>query len=86
MNIVHYFNRFYLDDDTFLDHEIGDKISNQDIPVTNFDPVLLGNLKVDLPKFDSQRIFINLFKKPRPERIAHLMYAADDLFRNLIEP
>lgn len=86
MNIVNCFNRFYLDDDAFLDHEVGDKISNQDIPVTNFNPVLLGNLKVDLPKFDSQRIFINLFEESGPERIANLMGAADDLFRNLIKP
>lgn len=86
MNIVNCFNRFYLDDDTFLDHEVGDKISNQDIFVTHFDPVSRGNLKVDLPKLDSQRIFINLFEKSRPERIANLMRAANDFFRNLIEP
>ena len=86
MDIVHRFNRFYLDDDTFLDQEVGDEISDQDIPVTNFDPVLLGDLKVDLPEFDSQRIFINLFEKSRPERIAYLMYAADEAFCHLVQP
>lgn len=77
MDIVYRFNRFYLDDDTFLDQEVGDEISDQDIPVTNFDPVLLGDLKVDLPEFGSQRIFINLFEESRSKRIAYLMYAAD---------
>ena len=86
MDIVYRFNRFYLDDDTFLDQEVGDEISDQDIPVTNFDPVLLGDLKVDLPEFDSQRIFINLFEESRSKRIAYLMYAADDAFCNLVQP
>jgi len=84
--IVNCFDRFYFDDDTFLDHEVGDKISDQDIPVTNFDPLLLGNLKANLPKFNSQCILINILEKSGPERIADLMDATDDLFRNLIEP
>jgi hypothetical protein len=39
-----------------------------------------------LPKFNSQRVFINLFKKSGAEDIAHLMYTTDDFFCNLIQP
>ncbi len=86
MGIVNCFDRFYFDDDTFLDHEVGDKISDQDIPVTNFDPLLLGNLKANLPKFNSQCIFINLLEESGPERIANLMDATDDFFCDLVQP
>ena len=75
-----------LDDDTFLNQEVGNKISNHNVFVANFNPVLLFNLKVDLPKFKGQRIFINLLKKSRTEDVAHLMHTTDDFFRYLIEP
>jgi len=85
MNIVQGSDRLDLDDDTFLDQEIGDKVSDQNFLVTNFDPVLLGNRKAGLCEFHSQRIFIDLFKKSSTEDVAYLMNAANDLFRNLIQ-
>ena len=75
-----------LDDDTFLSQEVSNKISNHKVLIANFNPVLLFDLKVDLPKFKGQRIFINFLKKSRTEDVAHLMHATDDFFRYLIEP
>ena len=71
--------------DTFVDQKVSDKLTDQNILVTNFNPVLLGNPKSDLLEFYSQRVFVNLFQKSGPENIAHLMHAADDLLGNLIQ-
>jgi len=85
MDVVQRFDRLYLDNYAFLNQEVGDKIPDQDILVTNFNPVLLGNLKVCPLEFNSERIFIDLFKKSSTEDVAYLMNAANDLFRNLIQ-
>ena len=85
MNIVQCFGSFDLDEYTFLDQQISDKIPYQNVLIPNFDPVLLRNPKVDLPKFNSQCIFINLFKKSGTKDIANRMYATDNFFRNLIQ-
>ena len=86
MDIVQCLDLFNLDDHTTLNQEICDKIPDQYIFVTNFDSVLLGNLKASLPKFYSKRIFVDLFKKSGAEDITNLMHAADDFLCNLIQP
>jgi len=86
MDGVQRFDRLYFDNHAFLNQEVGDKIPDQDILVTNFNPVLLGNLKVCPPEFDGKCIFINFFKEPQAENIAHLMHATDDFLRDLIQP
>jgi len=86
VNVAQRCDRLDLDDDTFLDQEIGDKVADENILVTNFDPVLLRNLDSSLPEFYSERVLVNLFEKSRTENIAHLMYATDDSFCYLIKP
>ena len=48
--------------------------------------MLLHDLNANVPEFHSESVFVNLFKKPGTEDIAHLMHTADDLFRYLIQP
>ncbi len=85
MDVIKSLDRFYLNNDTTLDQQVGNKISNQDILVPNFDPVLLSDLKANLPELDSQRVFINLLKKPGAQCIADLMNTGDDLLGDFIE-
>ena len=85
VDVVQNSHRLDLDDHTFLDQEVSDKISDKNIPVTNFDPVLLRDPQANLPELYGEGVFVNLFKKSGTEDIAHLMHAADDLFRNLIQ-
>jgi len=80
VNVVQRRDRLDLDDDTSLDQEIGDKVTHENILVTNFDPVLLRNMDSSLPEFYSERVLVNFFEKSRAKNIAHLMYATDDFF------
>jgi hypothetical protein len=86
MYFVQGFDRLDLYNDTFLHQYVGDKVSHQNFPVTNFDSALLGYRKATMCEFHSQRIFVDFFKKSSAEDVAYLMNAADDLFRNLIQP
>jgi len=86
MYVVQSPDRLDLNDDTVVHQQVGDKVPDQNLLVTNLDPALLGSVKARLTKFHSQSILVNLFQKSGAEEIAYLMDAADDFFGNLVQP
>lgn len=86
VNIIQRLDCFDFDDDSSIDEEIGDKIPDQYVSVSNFDSLLLDNLKSGLSKFNREGVFINFLEKPRAESVAYLMGAADDFLCDLIQP
>ena len=86
MDIVQQPDRLDLHNDTPLDQKISDKVTYENILVTNFDPVLLCNLDANLPEFYSEGILVNLFKKSGSKDIADLMHAANNSFGDLVQP
>jgi len=85
VNIVQSLDCFDLDDDSFINQEIGDKIPDEEVPVSDFDPLLLDNAKPGLLKFDRKGVFIHLFKKPGAQDITYLVDTADNFLCDLIQ-
>src|SRR6185437_16455606 len=69
---------FQLDDDRVPNNQIGDIFSNDNTIVIDSDALLLCDRKPSLTHFQRQSVLVDLFQKPRPERVQHTKCATDD--------
>jgi hypothetical protein len=77
---------FQLDDDCFLNHQIGDIVSDDNAVVVNRDTLLLRDRKPRFAQFMGQGVLVNLLQKPSAKRIQHVKCATNDTLRQRIGP